>query len=309
MAKLTLDADRFLMDGKPFDMWGIRAASGTMDQAQTDHLIAQFDDYLAHGVNAVAVYYMGCSGGWYDPFSPDGKTLDSGHRARMRQIAQACADRQMVLVVGIFYQRAPFGLQNEEAVIHAVRSATESVRGFENVIINIVNEQNSNNWEKKKDVFDFQDPEGVIRLCRVVKETDGNRLVGGGGYDHDKNVVIGKSDDVDVLLFDTCGPEDSTELYDRFVAEGVVDKPIVNVELFGGWSKTDQVGVFPDEMKAEYLREIKAGASRGGLSVFLHSNSWCQDEGNRYDLAGDGTADDPGIRWYFEAVAKARGLR
>lgn len=92
MAKLTIAGDRFLLDGNPFDMWGIRTASATMDQAQTDHLIAQLDDYLTHGVNAVAVYYMGCSGGFYDPFSSDGRVLDAGHQDRMRQIAQACDD-------------------------------------------------------------------------------------------------------------------------------------------------------------------------------------------------------------------------
>jgi hypothetical protein len=44
MAKLTIQGDRFLMNGQPFDMWGLRAASGTMHQKQTDHLIAQLDD-------------------------------------------------------------------------------------------------------------------------------------------------------------------------------------------------------------------------------------------------------------------------
>lgn len=305
MAKLACEGHHFAMDGKPFDMWGIRTASGTMNQKQTDHLIAQLDDYLAHGVNAVAVYYMGCSGGFYDPFSPDGRVLDTGHCERMRQIAQACDARGMVLIAGIFYQRAPFGLQNEQAVMEAVCTATESLRGFENVIVNIANEQNSNNWKKHAEVFDFQAPQRIIELCQVVHDTDANRLVGGGGYDHDNNVVIGLADAVDVLLFDTAGPEDSGALCDRFIAEGIVNKPLVNVELFGAWTKTEQVGVFPDAMKAEYRREVNVAADHDALSVFFHSNSWCQDEGNRYDLAGLGTEEDPGIRWYFDAVEHA----
>ncbi len=308
MAKLTIQGDRFLMNGQPFDMWGLRAASGTMHQKQTDHLIAQLDDYLAYGIQAVTVFYMGCSGGWYDPFSSDGKTLDTGHQERMRQIAQACDVRGMVLIVGIFYQRAPFGLKDKNAVVEAVRVATRSVEGFENVIINIANEQNSKNWEKHADMFDFRDPESIVELCEVVHKTDRNRLVGGGGYDHDKNIIIGQSDAVDVLLFDTCNIEDSGVLCDRFVSHGVVNKPLVNVELFGAWTKTDVVGVFPDEKKAAYLREVDVAADRKNLSVFFHSNSWCQDEGNRYDLAGSGTAHEPGIRWYFEHVKKVRGI-
>lgn len=31
-------------------------------------------------------------------------------------------------------------------------------------------------------------------------------------------------------------------------------------------------------------------------------------QGDRYDLAGIGTSDDIGVRWYFEAVAKPRGM-
>ena len=32
-AVLTVRGDRFLLDGGPFDMWGIRTASGTQDDA------------------------------------------------------------------------------------------------------------------------------------------------------------------------------------------------------------------------------------------------------------------------------------
>jgi len=305
---LSLAGDRFLMNGAPFEMWGIRAASGTMHQMQTDHLIAQLDDYLRYGVNAVAVYYMGCSGGYYDPFSPDGRVLDQGHADRMRQIAAACEVRDMALVAGIFYQRAPFGFRDANAVAEAARTATRSLGGFGNAIVNIANEQNSGRWGHCAEVFDFRDPGQIVHLCGVVREEDPDRLVGGGGYAHDKNAVIGRSGNVDVLLFDTAGPEDSGVLYERFLAEGVVNKPMVNVELFGAWTKTEQPGVFPDAMKAEYVREVRVAADRPGLSVFFHSNSWCQDTGNRCDLGGDGTADSPGIRWYFEAVAQARGI-
>ena len=47
---------------------------------------------------------------------------------------------------------------------------------------------------------------------------------------------------------------------------------------------------------------IEAAASLPHLSVFFHNNPWCQKEPMRYDLAGSGTRDDPGIRWFFEFV-------
>ncbi len=300
---LTIEGNRFLLDGRPFSMWGIRTASGTQDDAQCDHLVAQLDDYKAHGVNTVAVYYMGCRGGNYDPFSPDGTQVDPGHQDRMERIIQACAERDMAVVVGLFYQHAPLGLRDADAVRNAVRTATKALEPYGNVIINIANEQNSHGWADTADVYDFRYPQRIIELCRLVNEVDPDRIVGGGGYDHEKNIVIGRSPEVDALLFDTAGPDpDSGTLYDRFVAAGIEGKPIVNVELFGGWTGQFERGIFPEEVRRAYLREVEAAAARPGLSVFFHNNLWCQTEPMRYDLAGTGTEDDPGIRWYFEAV-------
>ena len=61
-------------------------------------------------------------------------------------------------------------------------------------------------------------------------------------------------------------------------------------------------GVFPEEVRRAYRREVAAAASRPGLSVSFHNSPWCQQEPMRYDLGGSGTRDDPGIRWYFESV-------
>ncbi len=110
MPTLRAVGNGFSLDERPFDMWGLRAASGTMHQAQTDHLIDHLGEYRSQGVNSVTVYYQGCSRGYYDPFSPDGRTLDPGHADRMKLIAAACAARGMILIAGIFYQNAPLGL-------------------------------------------------------------------------------------------------------------------------------------------------------------------------------------------------------
>ncbi len=74
---LSVAGDQFQLSGEPFDMWGIRTASATATDAQCEHLVAQLDEYRAHGVNTVTVFYTGCSGASYDPFSPDGCELDA----------------------------------------------------------------------------------------------------------------------------------------------------------------------------------------------------------------------------------------
>jgi len=67
-------------------------------------------------------------------------------------------------------------------------------------------------------------------------------------------------------------------------------------------------GVFPDFAKELYYNEIEAARTRDGLSVHFHANPWfqaaSQDQQNRFDLGGDGTAENPGVRWYFQAINK-----
>lgn len=311
---LNTDGVEFTLDDQPFEMWGIRVGSASIRASYTDHLIDQLDDYRTHGVNAVAVYYMGTSGGYDDPFtSADGRELEPDHHRRMVRIIEEAAERNMIAVVGIFYQRVEMGLQDADAVREAVRTVTRKLRPYKNVIINIANEHNSH-WYARTgftDVFDIHDPRQVIDLCRIVHEVDADRLVGAGGYDYDNNIILGRSPEVDVLLFDTSTDSVSSgRLYRRFRANGVTDKPIVNVETFGGWTSNWPPGVFPDSVKASYYREIEDAAGEPGLSVFMHNNQWMQGPGEdqplRYDLAGYGTEEDPGIRWYFEAVRQAR---
>ena len=309
---VTTDGDRICLDGSPVDVWGIRTSSATATDDQCEHLIGQLDDYVEHGVNAVTVFYQGCMGANYDPFSADGTEIDPDHQRRLERIVEACAERGMLVIVGIFYQHAPLGLESVEGVHAAVRTVTESLRPYGHVVINIANEHSSYGWGEFADVFDMRDPDRIVDLCRTVHDADPDRLVGGGGYLPETCAVIGRSGVCDVLMFDT-GSEaltghDSGQCHERLTRAGVREKPVVNVELFGGWTESFPRGVYPPEARLAYEQEVRRAAARPGLSVFFHSNLWCQhpELPMRYDLGGQGTADDPGIRWYFEQVRAAR---
>ena len=310
-ATLETKGHAFLLDGRPFDLWGIRTASASQSEELTDHLIAQLDDYRDHGVDTVTVFYMGSSGGSSDPFTPDGRGVDPGHGRRMVRVIEECDRRGTVVIVGVFYQNvAKPRLKDWEASKTAVRTVAAALKPYRNVIVNVANEQNSAAY-RRLPWSRVNDPDDVLDLCRIVTSVDPDRIVGAGGYDHEKNEVIGRSKDVNVLLFDTAGPEPSSgRLYERFLAAGIKDKPVVNVETFGGWTKRFRPqGVFPDEAKRAYRREVDDAARHEGLYVAFHNNPWCQASGSgekiRYDLGGRGSQDDPGIRWYFEYV-KAR---
>jgi len=313
---LEINGEAFLLDGKPFDMWGVRMASASQREAYTAELISNLDDYRSSGINCISVFVQGSSGGFADPFGANGTSIDEAHWDRLKRIIGECSRRDMVVIVGIFYQRTMkdpeiCNLKSEEDIRSAVRLVAEKLKPYRNVIINIANEQNSGYYKSYK-AFAFNDPENIISFCEEVKKTDPERIVGGGGYHDSMNVVIGKSKHVDVLLFDTYSVDienghHSGWHYDYFKAVGVPEKPIVNVEIFGGWTgQFKPQGVYTPEGKAIHYIEIEEAKKRDGLYVHLHSNPWfqgvAQDWDNRYDLGGQGTPGDPGVRWYFDKI-------
>lgn len=311
-ATLTIEDAQFKLDGQQIKIWGVRTASAVNSEENTQNLLSELGDYKAHGVNAITIFYQGSSGGYSNPFSKDGLTIDADVERRMEAIIKTANDLHMIVIVGIFYQAVP--LPPTDVVHSVVATVTKSLQPFHNVIINVANEQNSGKWKDSVANFDMRSPAKTIELCTIVKANDSKRIVGAGGYNPENNEEIGKSPNVDVLLFDTSHTaEDSKKLYERYLKKGVKRKPMINVEIFGGSTKPFlPPGVFSTAknatLKEAYLREINAAAGIPNLGLFLHNNPWFQGvkDGDKlhYEIGGTGDEKDPGFRWYFDAVQK-----
>jgi hypothetical protein len=309
----------FFMNNEPFDMWGMRVASASQTEELTEHLIAQLDEYHKYGINTIDVFLQGSSGGFSDPFLENGNKIQPAHLDRMKRIITACRKRGMVVIVGIFYQRSMANhdgvrkIADAKGVENAVRTVAIELRSHKNTILNIANEQNSG-YYKNCEFFNFNDPGNIISLCKIAKSVAPDLLVGGGGYHDESNIAIGLSDAVDVLLFDTYdldaeNNQHSQWHYDLFTSKGVKNKPIVNVEMFGGWTKKFMPpGVFSEEGKQKHLRDVDEAVATPGLYVHFHSNPWCQGPSigkeTHYELGGMGTRQEPGIRWWFDYVKR-----
>ncbi|MGH2353310.1 MAG: hypothetical protein ACRDI2_11290, partial [Chloroflexota bacterium] len=263
----------------------------------------------------------------------------------------------MLVVAGVFYQAqvARLDPQNRswlaEAASYprAVEAVARSLRGYENVILNVANEHTVRPFETCP--FPMRTVEGVVELCQAAKLGDPQRLVGGGGGHgggsggglSGTNAALLVRPEVDLLLWDWGNPSPEAVATYRAVD---ARKPLMNVEVFGaraqGFVEVDAAGrpswpgggsttppppsgsrrtqgVFPEggsqgahRGKADFLAEIAFAAQTPGFSLFGHFPAWCQGPSrdpsfdNRFDLGGAGTPDDPGIRWYFEAVARAQ---
>ena len=64
----------------------------------------------------------------------------------------------------------------------------------------------------------------------------------------------------------------------------------------------------PIKEKKSIIKKLKLQKKRPGLYIHLHSNPWFQgmaeDLPNRFELGGDGTMENPGVRWYFDSIRK-----
>lgn len=332
-------------NGAPLDIWGVRVASGAAGDQWTDALIANLDEYRRYGVNTLTVFYQGSSGAWLPAFSEDGREMDAGVRRRMLRLADATAEREMFLVAGIFYQRVFLG--SRDAYLRAAELVGKHLAGRPNVLVNVVNENSVGRWRECPFPVSTADGI-VELCGAVRQGGSDLLVGGGGvhpGVNAELAVRDGidavffdwhSPSREAVEAYRAAGSSKPLMNVESFGGQGQAFSEEEDAPEHGrnvSWPRWQGngdgapagrrriQGAFPPEGKIEthhgkgdYLAEVEYAARTPGFSLFGHFAGWFQgpsrDAGfdNRFDLGGAGTHDDPGIRWYFEAVARAKGL-
>ncbi len=144
---LKVNGARILVNDKPTRLWGMRVASAAGREEYTKDLLENLEFYQARGINALVVYYQGSSGQTYKVFSPDGKSFeDAGIRDRMRAIIKAAAEKDMIVIIGLFCPRK-MGLNGQDprlasidAYVEASRLVAAELKDFKNVIISVAHD-------------------------------------------------------------------------------------------------------------------------------------------------------------------------
>ncbi len=164
----------------------------------TDELISALPKWYEYGLRAVTVGFQGGMPVFTidiesidnNPFSSDGNKLDDAYAKRMDKIIKAADALGMVVIVNILYWAQTLRLNNEDAIISALKCAASFLKegGYTNVIIDVANEYNIDMW---KDIPLVKDPNSMQLLIDIVRKESGGMLVGasGGGGLIDKEVV------------------------------------------------------------------------------------------------------------------------
>lgn len=334
---LSVVESGFELDGEPLDMWGIRLANAIESDAISVALVAELDDYVAHGINTFSVFLQGAATGSANAFDADGpftrrtrreESSDmfkgrgdlegvaerNQHLDRLAVLIEEADARAMVVNVGVFYQARIRQLCGERALLAAARQTARWLvgKGYENVFVDLVNEYGHPGFEG-------------VPLCYGRAK----RYAADGGEEllaafHERAPDIPAS-------ISALGPEPVVFANANLVlihhpfspasmrAQAGRDMPVVLNEWGFGvvLPKDDKLaGLYTPRECELWQQTITTLRSEGGF-VFLHS-SWKQrltDQGGpHFELGPEGVQPQeprgglPSDHWYFDLVGRARGL-
>jgi hypothetical protein len=248
---VSMKGNALLVNGEPTTLLGFRVPSAAMRDEWTDELIAQMDQWQAHGVNAFTVWLQGASGGFAPVIAPTGEIgttemdvlahIDFSVRvasasigqttgaqviARAHRIIREADKRGMVVVLGLFYRSSTaVGDFTADALRNASRSIATEFRSCGNVILNVFNEANTS---KPLESYD-----NLVSYMREAKLGAPDRPVGTGSVTAETSAALSRADELDIVLFDAgAGGREAIAALEMLRA--FTDKPIANVESFKG---------------------------------------------------------------------------
>jgi hypothetical protein len=285
------------LNGQPFLVKGLRCSNALLSDATADELIANLDVFRRYGVNAVSVYWMGNRFGDVVGYREDG-SLDPVYAARFERIIEAADARAMVVLVGCLYwgdSRCKWEswtqTEADTAVYHSVDWLRE--RDYRNVFLDVDNE---------------------------------GMALRGAGFDNRQLVHVGKAADPSCIIATNFKgeppPEADLAIHHSNRAPG---KPYIETEgsprdvpdgggywgpysnLRDGSHKYVHIGQYTDEMKASQIALAREHFERD--EGYMLASTWlqCPPPGPYQRPGGDGSPEDPGIRWWLEWLREEYG--
>ena len=282
---LSIHPDRtgLLLNGRPFQVVGLRCSNALISDEKTRQLIDNLDRFASYGVNTISVFFQGSRFGDIKGYREDG-SLDLAYARRMARIIEAADARGMVILVGCLYyggSRARWEswgqVEAERAVAHTIRWLKEN--DYRNVFVDVNNEH----------MAKFDD----AKLIAAGKAVDPRCVIGTSGRRTPPNADL--------------------SLHHGGVVPG---KPYVESEgtmsgYWGAYSKRKglynyiHIGVYMEKQKKEAANRTSRFLAQG--HGYMFASTWLQGIPPHHEPGGTGTADDPGVRWWLEHVRSIVG--
>ena len=292
---LTVDGPEIRLNGEPIKVKGLRMSAALMSDATTRELIEHLDQFRSYGVNTISVYVMGSRFTDVKGYRPDA-TLDPVCGARLSRIIVAADARKMIVLVGCLYWG---GSRAREELAQWTQADADRAVG------------NTVAWLKARNYRNvFVDPDNEGMANAAMKWSIGEMIERGHAVDP-KCVIAYNAKPA---------PPSNADLAIHF-SPRISGKPYVETEgsppnsnYWGAYSKPKgadnyaNVGVYTAEMKERQIAATNQLIE--GANGYILASTWLQAApplGPNMNPGGDGTHEDPGIRWWLEDLRDRHG--
>jgi hypothetical protein len=295
--KFEIRDERAWLDGHRIDLWGIRSGNALMSTAVTERFVRNLDNMAAHGINAIAVYIMGSNTGWPEEwgarngFEPDGR-LKPAFARRLEWLIREADQRGMVVGVGVFTPRNVANLEDEEAYKRGLQQTAQFLRErrLRNVFVDIMHEYNHRRVIPEL----FREPGGAEKKAML----------------HDWFKEVNPEVPVGVCATIDRGTDPFYPGADMNIIQKTMAIPPVGYTINIESHKRDNYdsdGIFTAQGLAENYAWFETYKQAPNASIFLHAAFITGVTGRdgtapHAEMGGDGSADDPGVAWYYEWV-------
>jgi hypothetical protein len=292
---LTVAGAELRFDGKPIKIQGLRTSAALISDATTRDLIEHLDLFRSYAVNTISVYVMGSRFTDVKGYRPDA-TLDPVYAARLGRIIEAADARAMIVLVGCLYWSTS---RASEDLTHWTQA--DANRAVANTVA-WLRERNYRN------VFVDPDNEGMAHAANGWSIGD---MIDAG---HAENPAC-------LIAYNSRRPPPMNADLAIHHSPRIPGKPYIEAEgsppqsnYWGAYSKEPgfynylNVGVYTAGMKERQKAATTEHIEQANGYIF--ASTWLQAPpplGPNMDPGGDGSANQPGIRWWLEYLRDRHG--
>jgi hypothetical protein len=298
----SVQGEKTFLNGQEFLIKGLRLSNTLVSDEAVDKAIAFLDTFALYGLNSFSVYFQGSRFGDIKGYREDA-TLDPVYANRMSRLIEAADDKGFVVLVGCLYwstSEAKWDTWTQQDANMAVANTVQWLKenNYRNVFLDVDNEgmaQNSKNIDNRQLVISGKK---VDKRCIIATNFKGDPPPEADFAIHHSKHKIGKP-----------------------YAETEGSAPGAPGGYWGSYSKQGtqwnngpdlyqyiNIGVYTEEMKKAQLETTFNHLEKG--EGYMMASTWLQcipPEGPNFNPGGYGTKNDPGIRWWMEAIRAKYG--
>lgn len=298
----SVKGDRTYLNDREILLKGVRLSNALVSDRAVDELIVNIDTFAYYGLNSFSVYLMGSRFGDIKGYREDA-TLDPVYAARLARIIEAADQKGFVVLVGTLYWSTSTAKWDNWTQTEAEIAVANTVKWLK-----------ENNY---RNVFVDVDNEG---MALKAKNFD-NRALLLAGKKIDDSYIIATNFKGDPPVEADIAIHHSNRFPGKPYAETEGSAPSAPGGYWGSYSKQGEqwnngpdlyqyinIGIYTDEMKEAQLNETFDHLDND--EGYMMASTWLQcvpPDGPNHRPGGNGTVNNPGIRWWLKAIRERYG--